>query len=151
MELSKQVCSLELAQKLLTLGVKQNSLFFWHHLDTPYPSIIYMHEKTESSGDFLISAFTASELLEMLPTRINTKTNVPFNNFRIRIEQAYLVPENNVISTFLVNYRCDTAEITNDNDLLSTPLFSHNLWDENLANALAQCLIKLIEEGFMND
>jgi hypothetical protein len=29
MELEKQVCNLELAQKLKKLGVKQESLFYW--------------------------------------------------------------------------------------------------------------------------
>lgn len=83
MELEKQVCSLELSKKLLTLGVKQNSLFYWrddrdcddntcdecnHKIEIIFSNYIF-HENSVTLRDYY-SAFTVSELVEMLPAEI---------------------------------------------------------------------------------
>ncbi len=70
MELSDQVCSLELAKRLKELGVKQESLF-WHteQLNKNHKSIynpIIPVELKDDSHNFY-SAFTVAELGEMLP------------------------------------------------------------------------------------
>jgi len=64
MDIENQVCSLELAKKLLTLGVKQNSLFYWDwHSDTCYAVKFVPYS---CPGIERYSAFTVAELGEML-------------------------------------------------------------------------------------
>ena len=83
MELSKQVCNLELAKKLKELGVPQESLFYWEKIQRE-SFILSLREKLMeivdeseeggwtfleeglSKGD-VYSAFTVAELGEMLP------------------------------------------------------------------------------------
>lgn len=68
MKLEDQVTSIELSKKLKELGIKQESLFYYidskiyinHQTHWPDPENIKTH----------ISAFTASELLEILPDSI---------------------------------------------------------------------------------
>ncbi len=74
MTLSSQVCSLPLAKRLKELGVKQESLFWW---GLHGKSIYYEKEKIqlqvkwqEKGNEDWASAFTASELGEMLPERV---------------------------------------------------------------------------------
>ena len=78
MKLEQQVCSLELAKKLKTLGVKQESFWYWDFYDTD--KIInhcdWLNWTAESQRDSTwremalaktASAFTVAELGEMLP------------------------------------------------------------------------------------
>jgi hypothetical protein len=82
MELPKQVCSLELAKRLKELEVKQESAFYWCKPDdTPdmrYPNWILNFGEITSINRSLpwlyISAFTVTELGDMLPTIIGGKT-----------------------------------------------------------------------------
>lgn len=98
MKLEKQVCSLELAKKLKKLGVKQESL--WYHKDTsggdwhegesleleggkiknqkkPVAKSFFMpaHMVTEHDDD-VVSAFTTSELGEMLPKFLHSNGKI---------------------------------------------------------------------------
>lgn len=61
MKLENQVCSIEQAEKLKELGVKQESLFYWTHSEKwgimPKKSIDFSGNPT--------SVFTASELIQM--------------------------------------------------------------------------------------
>lgn len=79
MKLEQQVCSLELAQKLKELGVKQESLFYW----TDYQSATFdkgefiqkfwvagFNDPLEEDGATYYSAFTVAELGEMLPKEL---------------------------------------------------------------------------------
>jgi hypothetical protein len=85
MKLEQQVCSLELAQKLKELGVKQNSLFSYKTYlikkhNTGIPEIMYhagftnRKEPETLTNLQLVSAFTVAELGEMLPARIDAKS-----------------------------------------------------------------------------
>lgn len=81
MMLEDQVTSLELSKKLLTLGVKQNSLFYWVNYPVNGYIVIYKDDVL-SSYDYekigkviehdygILSAFTASELMEILPIKL---------------------------------------------------------------------------------
>ena len=89
MNLEMQVCSLELSKKLKALGVKQDSLFYYQN--NPYNDgqdciDIMIKELSSENGENVIinteseneynpkySAFTASELGEMLPISIYLK------------------------------------------------------------------------------
>lgn len=66
MKLNQQVCSLELAQKLKTLGVKQESLFGWVEDDGG----IFISDDPKR-WIYSFSAFTVAELGEMLPWMID--------------------------------------------------------------------------------
>lgn len=61
MQLEKQVCSLNLAERLKELGVKQEGQFRWHGAEEEW--IVRRYNETSSN----ISAFMVAELGEMLP------------------------------------------------------------------------------------
>lgn len=66
MKLEEQVCSLELAQKLKSLGVKQESYFYWSNaMDGTWRVENRAFFKFDRRSD--VSAFTVAELGEMLP------------------------------------------------------------------------------------
>src|SRR5215510_12087614 len=73
--LEKQVCSLELAQRLKELGVKQESLWAWYETtdrdDTPRLNRFDEHctvcTLPKQAREEKYAAFTVSELGEMLP------------------------------------------------------------------------------------
>jgi len=92
MELEKQVCSLELSKELLTRGIKQDRLFYWYYAmhdgKNSTWDIIY---KTEKTFPDKYAAFTASELLDMLPNRITLKEGEPFNSFIIRVQKSIII------------------------------------------------------------
>jgi len=80
MKLEKQVCSQELAKRLKELGVKQESLYYWWqqcnkvhqgYEDDIYPPeyiwVLQPYFKGLALGDNTYSAFTTSEIGEMLP------------------------------------------------------------------------------------
>ena len=72
MELEKQVVSLDLSKKLKELGVKQESLFYWHRSYDPFkqqenePYVLFAPNNKAKEIDF--SAYTVAELGELLPS-----------------------------------------------------------------------------------
>ncbi len=125
MQLSDQVCSLDLAKRLKELGVKQESLFSWVAYENPpfgickesdvpidYWDVYYNRTNDKCPPDYYISAFTCSELGEMLSGNINIFKH---DSGRWRV-------------------------LDNDNDMFS---------DEKLSNAMAKMLIYLLENGLM--
>lgn len=93
MELSNQVCSLELAKQLKELGVKQESLFYWAKdggiADWEIKSANELKEIVGDGWTWLeeglssgcaLSAFTVAELGEMLPEYVNENQ---FNSWKI--------------------------------------------------------------------
>lgn len=87
MELTKQVCSLELAKELKELGVPQKSYFYWHHhlgmaIDencNPKEPEDYGYHLLTNNGKVEVvdnkqssSAFTVAELGEML-SKVNSE------------------------------------------------------------------------------
>jgi hypothetical protein len=146
-KLKLQVCSLELSKKLSELNIKSESLLFWiKHANYKVGWILAMdggfNRKYHSES---ISAFTASELLELLPNLVNVKGHEPFDNYRIIINKFYCVDERNVMTNnFIVNYECDTSEIAGENAWNSRKL-TNSKYDPNLSNACAKMLIYLLE------
>lgn len=125
MNLSEHCVSLELATRLKALGVKQDSYFYWHNLDTSYPTLMDRHQETYRSGDFMISAFTVAELGEMLPATITSMLNerkqslVIYKDYFLKWDIAY--QENNSFYPIFVN--------------------------DSLSDAMALMLIYLLEQG----
>ena len=73
MNLKDQVVSLELATKLKELGVNQNSIFCYQLIQdcgsSIWPRSFDLIDLSKPSIDERLAAFTASELLEMLPKK----------------------------------------------------------------------------------
>lgn len=125
MELKEIVTSLELSKRLTELGVKQESIFYWNvwyvhgafrNADLERSRMGYENNKTLSCRNY--SAFTASELGEMLPV-----FSSGYNELSI---------EKSNIEKWIVKYECSRTREAS---------FS----DGNLCNALAKMLIHLIE------
>ena len=167
MNLEQQCISLEYAKRLKELNVNQESLFYYADdsivcsvdmdllLDTgKVRSMSYINNSwPDQDIDELYSAFTASDLLELLPHRINTKENEPFNSYRLRVEKGIWCLDSesstNIRLTefYSVNYYCDTTSQKMDWMFKS---LTNNVTDENCANALAKMLIFLIESDLLN-
>lgn len=78
MKLEQQVTSRELSQKLKDLGVKQESLFYWHFTEYEDALVLFGDEHTSiveegKRHEFVgyVSAFTVAELGEMLPLMLD--------------------------------------------------------------------------------
>lgn len=137
MNLSDQVISLELAKKLHELGVKQDSIFYWlegcdcwllHYVN-------YNHYEPDrkifiENNSPCYSAFTASELLNILPFKIE-KENSSFMLFKY--DRTYKVE--------YIEWLCEN-EI---NEKL------HKTEDTNLVKSLAKMLIHLLENGLIKN
>ena len=76
MELEKQVCSLEYAQKLKELGCKQESIWcWWDGTDLGYELILFNSLEycdRKESDIHGCSAYTVAELGEMLPSQYHS-------------------------------------------------------------------------------
>lgn len=135
MRIEDQVVSLELSQKLLTLGVKQNSLFKWIRDNEKWILIqpVYMDGYEISIvGDESCSAYTASELGEMLPKLINLDVGASSS-----YQHAYL--EIIKADKWLIAYVIDT------NLPPKACIVAYNL-----ANGLGEMLIFLIENKLIS-
>lgn len=76
MKIEQQVCSLEHANRLRDLWVKQESLFVWIKIGESFVlrdvnSLLSRIKKSQRTERF-ISAFTVAELGEMLPQNVST-------------------------------------------------------------------------------
>lgn len=150
MRLIDQVCSLELSQKLKELGAEQLSLCYWWQYDKDSWDLTVSVYPT--SPDNYISAFTCSELLSLLPHKVDTKQDEPFNFFRFNFEKSFIVDleKLNMTYIYIVNYICDSAETGGENAWLRRTLVK-NMYDANPANALAKMLIFLTENNLIEE
>jgi hypothetical protein len=136
MELEQQVTSLELSKRLCELGVKQESLFYhhWYKKNRDYERIEHTIEKeySESFDDNkwkfeCYAAFTASELLELLPNEISN---------------------NDIYYTYLMIFKKNNEyEIRYDS--MNIDRISHIKFGRTLPNALAKMLIYFIENKLL--
>jgi hypothetical protein len=137
MNIESQVCNLDLSIKLKSLNVKQESLFYhhWQKKNRDYEYIDHTIEdyKLEDSDDGkwmfkCYSAFTASELLELLPVEIS----------RDLIKYTYLVilKKNHEYEIRYDSCRLDDTQCIEFGDTLT--------------NSLAKMLIYLIENKILD-
>jgi hypothetical protein len=158
MNLEDKVCSLELAMRLNELGVKHDSYFWYGKIIDPLfkrdkDNALFTQchwEWNEGSSYYKeYSAFIAAELGEILPNRVNTINDDPFNSYCLVIRKFYTVDnERNATNNYIVNYECDTSGITGENACFVRKL-TKNIFDPNLANAMAKMLIFLIENNLI--
>jgi len=163
MNLESQVCSLEYAKRLKELNVKQESIIYWEkcpeNKNEFILSFIEWHDKESGEwGDCHLlenqehySAFTVSELMDLLPHRITTKENEPYSSYRLRIEKSIWyknIESLNFVYIYIVNYYCDTTSEVMDWTYVA---LTKNVHDENPANALAKMFIHLLENGLIKN
>lgn len=146
--LEDEITTLRLSVTLKELGIllQNGALYYWHNIDTPMPSIVPSTYIPERSDDFLVPAFTMSQLLSFLPAHIMTKEEPPFNTYSFHLRMQTLYINSNFTKVCCVNYYGNTYsanELTNP--FLVRKLLVHDLHDENCANALARLLCHLKE------
>jgi hypothetical protein len=131
MNIEDQVTSLELSKRLYELEVKQDGFFSWYYQKHDEENNfyygkdgyfeIYYGVQFPSKGYLYYSAFTASELLELLPREIDD--DIGF------LQELILIKRN--------QYYCVEYYTYNEIDQI----------DKNPSNALAKMLIHLIENN----
>lgn len=124
--MENHVTNLELSKKLKELGVKQRSTFYWHKNigNQFYIKRMLIHTVNVKSD---ISAFTASELGEILPKRLIG--DHPLWYLTIHCNDNY----------YNVGYETFNGKIEKDFEAR----------DKNMTNAMAKMLIYLIEQKLL--
>ncbi len=130
MKIENQVCSFELAEKLKELGVEQNSLYYYSQ--GPLDDSLQLGKLDNGWSEPVenISAFTATELLEMLPEFILPETE----------DEDYVLTIRQNEGCWSINYIYDLNIIALDGEFE----------DINICNALAKMLIYLKENNLTN-
>ncbi len=149
----KIVISLGLAKKLKELNAPQKSLFMWEWFNEHCYDVKYypFHcPKDNFSTHELYAAFTAGELLEILPSRVDTEKNEPFNHFRFDMQMFNIVEDHTVLRHYRINYHCDTAQLGSGSPFFALQLFKKNIHAANAADALAMTWIALKEGGYID-
>jgi hypothetical protein len=139
------VCSLELSKKIKSLGIFISSLFYWEWLNDNCYGLKYAPfaiDPTDCLPYEHFNAFIADELMDLLPAHIDTKKNMPFNNFLLEITKHKVLH-----IQYSINYICDTSSVTALGIDLSVKLLAHNICDKKLSDCLAKLLIYLIENN----
>lgn len=156
MHLEDQVTSLELSKKLLTIGVKQNSLFYWDcfseyygHTSSNQNKVTYGKNVYIPNTHEFYSAFTGDELLNILPQYIDTKNNEPFNGFIFNMRMVSIFIGEELTRVYSINYHCDTIQLETESPFFANKLFRKNIYDANFSNALAKTIIYLVENKLM--
>ncbi len=136
MKLEKQVASLELAEKLKELGVKQESYLGWFTSNSPRAWLYWSKNGPFNSeagiGNEHCSAFTVAELGEMLPKDLYDEEDGQWDNV------LSCPNENDWICAYRRYYGEDGTWSTTYVEMANTE-----------ADARAKMLIFLIENGFM--
>lgn len=160
MKIEYQVTSIELSKKIRELGVKKESLFYWANykivsnneiefLSSDKNHIVLTTDVYNYFPDEYIneiySAFTASELLEILPFYISYK-NLPIVS--LYIEKTKIGSTNNFVG-YYVAYK-STNFVLGENYLYHCDLKSiANFFEKNLVDACAKMLIYVIENKIL--
>jgi len=153
MNLNEIVCDIEYSKKLKELGF-HDSIFVWYFDKEKNKYVLTIRNEyiVSYGNDDYYPAFLSDELIELLPSWINTCKDEPFNHFRLRLERALLCKDNTVESLsshFVCNYYCDSTECLGENAWLQRKLLQHNFHSESLANCLVKMLIYLIENNLL--
>jgi hypothetical protein len=145
--LEKNVCSLSYSIRLHELGITRKSLFFREYVNDSCHGIkFYPYDVVPDrfNNYKVFHAYTASELLEILPKFVDTKTNKPFNFFRIEMTK-FIFFEKIFKDGYIIRYVCDSIEV---NDFPTKAILKSE-YDDNLCNCLAKMLIFLLENKYI--
>lgn len=139
MDLEKQVVSVEIAQRLKELGVRQESLWYWVH---PWQKTKYIERKNrwiltleERVNDRInYSAFTVAELGEILPkTKYILTQNIEAMNKKIPYDFTQVHRDDGITLSYKSRSGISSCRMTSFNE------FSE-------ANIRGKMLIYLMEE-----
>lgn len=173
MNIEQQVTSLELSKQLKELGINNKSILGWVLYDYGNKQEFIVIKgtndlypiswggdrcKLQEQKDKEISAYTASELMEILPNSIFIKEQEPFGNFRLKIgkfkkvendielldKEKYQLPVL-VKNNYTINYECDTRSLDN----FVPASLMRNIYDEKFCDALAKTIITLHKLGYI--
>lgn len=136
MELTSQVCSLELAKRLKELGVKGDCTFYWSDEGDENFILKFKSYNKEVNGDSVewFLAYTVAELGELLPNMIK-KVPEDYNEEYI----WYLSIEKGTTTGWNVKYICYDYEAID----------WFTLTDDSEADARAKMLIYLLENNLV--
>lgn len=140
LDIEDQVCSPELARKLKNIGVKQDSQCAWYFDVMGRPNLIKAN-LIDTEAENRCAAFSAAELGEFLPNIVTTKHDEPFNNYRLIIQRFITIQFDGRINNYVINYECDSFS----EEQMPGKKLIKNIYNKNLANAMAEMLIKLYE------
>lgn len=118
MRLESQVCSLELAKRLKELGVKQESLFYWHH-ENGKDYVSYADPSFCLCPYEKISAFTVAELGELLPAGMLSS--------RAKDNTGWYIQVITPVDKWNIMYACETEADARAKMLIY--LSGNNLWN----------------------
>ncbi len=93
MTLQDQVISLESAKRLKELGVAQKSIFYWELFLKTKPTLVFVPRGMiiEAGDNEYVSAFTCSELGELLPKTIKAIKGINYPKHILREEDKEIV------------------------------------------------------------
>jgi hypothetical protein len=146
MNFRNETVSLDLSEQLYNTGIPQKSLYYWGYESsrknfvflTKNPPMIRIDDGDECNISCIISAFTVSELLEMIPAQIQTEDNAPFDHYYLNIEKRM-----NEKIQYIVSYICDSCSLDGRFNKL---IFK---CDHSLPDALSLMLLWLKESNFV--
>lgn len=153
MNISDQVLSISLSKKLKELGIKQDSLFYWFDMETHHYLFCKEYEQYSKHVNLDInngfSAFTVSELGQLLPTVLNISRTIKLDNKEKEINYEYHIK----ISHFGTSdhWQCSYIGYPVLEGILlheiGSSAFGEN--DEKMVDAIAKMVIYLIENNLM--
>lgn len=143
--IESHLTSLEISRRLSELGIKKEALFYyWVACENPligsiseetaknwFLSSIQQVKESKNGHDWEYPAYTASELLEMLPAEITGSDDEPF----------YITVEKNLEENWDVSYQNITPN--------GAPQWECHEDEKYIQNALAKMLIHLLENGIV--
>lgn len=137
--IEKHVTNFEISRRLSELGVKKESIFYWRDNDgyEEGSDFLLVSHINKSITIWYASAYTASELLEMLPTEVMLN---PYSD-KEHYEVFYI--DFGKINQSCGGYYCSCREKS------GVILEGMDYMEEYLQNALAKMLIYLIENGIV--
>jgi len=158
MKLWDEVCSLKLSKKLKKLGVTQESRFYWWKFDGKYHLSFRFGERIICISNFnffttyghkteeYCSAFTASELGEMLPQEIFIEGNhycgdYINNNFWLEFNRDCELSKTKIMKGWIYFY-------TNGENNIKFDYCQEN-WDTNESSSRAKLLIHILENNYI--
>jgi hypothetical protein len=152
------VASKALSISLYENGINEDSYFFWEVFTPEVYAVKFAPYTIPNAQPHIINyhAYTAEELLHIIPDRIILPGEEPFESFLLEIKQCYIVDSvinegkehQQLTKVYILNYYCNTTESGGENAFLKRQLLSNNIKDEFLANALAKLLLLLIKGGY---
>lgn len=145
----QQICSIELSIKLFDLGLTKTKagVFVWEYIDdSAYDAKFTPFAVQPTDRVKIYPAFTTNELIEMLPSCVDIKTNDPYSDYYMQVHKRTADD-----IKYIVRYVCTTfsaQEAITGNETYERLL--HSTYAPKLPDALAEMLVFLLETKILN-